>query len=62
MMRFRMLRFLLVLLFAANLAFAQAKPRTRDLGVPFHSCRDGRPRPSKPSEASAAAHCQEIPH
>jgi D-aminopeptidase len=39
MMRFRILRFLPVLLCATNLAFAQAKPRARDLGVPF----DGTP-------------------
>src|ERR1700724_3517230 len=42
MMRFRALAFLTALLCAAALAFAQAKPRARDLGVPF----DGIPGPN----------------
>src|SRR6202158_4705829 len=42
MMRFRALAFLTALLCAAALAFAQAKPRDRDLGVPF----DGIPGPN----------------
>ena len=41
-MRFRALAFLTALLCAAALAFAQAKPRARDLGVPF----DGIPGPN----------------
>ncbi len=39
MMRFRILPFLAILLFAGTQASAQAKPRARDLGVPF----DGTP-------------------
>src|ERR1700691_4283515 len=39
MMRFRALRFSIAFLCAATLAFAQTKPRARDLGVPF----DGNP-------------------
>src|ERR1700688_4791368 len=42
MMRFRALACLPALLAAAALAFAQAKPRARDLGVPF----DGIPGPN----------------
>ena len=39
MIRSRILPFLTALLCASTLAFAQAKPRARDLGVPF----DGNP-------------------
>ena len=39
MMRSRILPFLAALLCAGTLCFAQAKPRARDLGVPF----DGTP-------------------
>ncbi|MGB7152147.1 MAG: P1 family peptidase [Terriglobales bacterium] len=39
MMRFRILAFIVTVLFVANLTAAQAKPRARDLGVPF----DGTP-------------------
>jgi D-aminopeptidase len=42
MMRFRALRFSIAFLCAATLAFAQTKPRARDLGVPF----DGNPGPN----------------
>src|SRR6202167_4379158 len=35
MMRFRALRFSIAFLCAATIAFAQTKPRARDLGVPF---------------------------
>ena len=41
MMRSRLLRTLLLLIYAGNLGFSQAKPRARDLGVPF----DGTPGP-----------------
>jgi D-aminopeptidase len=40
-MRSRLLRTLLLLIFAGNLALSQTKPRARDLGVPF----DGTPGP-----------------
>jgi L-aminopeptidase/D-esterase-like protein len=42
MMRFRTLRFSIAFLCAATIAFAQTKPRARDLGVPF----DGNPGPN----------------
>jgi len=42
MMRFRALRFSIAFLCAATIAFAQTKPRARDLGVPF----DGNPGPN----------------
>ncbi|MGA7288950.1 MAG: P1 family peptidase [Terriglobales bacterium] len=39
MMRFRILAFIVTVLFVANLTAAQTKPRARDLGIPF----DGTP-------------------